>query len=276
MKSIFVILLICSGIIPAFADSIITFDVNTDKLIPGEIIELKGKVPTGMEEKPVGVEIKDSDGNVILIRTITSDASGNFILKFKVPNDVKSGAMDIVTNIEIEGQTFSDTKTVKVEPAPEPAPASQPICGAGTIEKDGKCVVDTTKSVAEKSSKGGGCLIATATYGSELAPQVQQLRELRDNQLLQTASGTSFMQSFNEFYYSFSPTISDWERESPIFKEAVKFTLTPMISSLSILNHVDMDSEAKVLGYGISLIILNVGMYFVAPVIVIHTIRMKL
>ncbi|GFN40677.1 MAG: hypothetical protein YK1309IOTA_2240001, partial [Marine Group I thaumarchaeote] len=30
---------------------------------------------------------------------------------------------------------------------------------------------------------GGGCLIATATYGTELAPQVQQLRELRDSSL---------------------------------------------------------------------------------------------
>ena len=32
----------------------------------------------------------------------------------------------------------------------------------------------------EKSTEeGGGCLIATATYGSEMSPQVQQLRELR-------------------------------------------------------------------------------------------------
>jgi len=65
------------------------------------------------------------------------------------------------------------------------------------------------------------------------------------------------------------------ERESPVFKEMVKITLTPMISSLSILNYVDMDSEVNVLGYGISLILLNVGMYFVAPVVVIHTIRKK-
>jgi tetratricopeptide (TPR) repeat protein/DNA-binding beta-propeller fold protein YncE len=120
-----------------------------------------------------------------------------------------------------------------------------------------------------ENSKGGGCLIATATYGSELAPQVQQLRELRDNSLLQTESGTNFMNSFNDFYYSFSPIIADYERENPVFREAVKIVITPMISSLSILNHVDMDSEVEVLGYGISLIVLNVGMYVVAPVIVI-------
>ncbi|TRZ70450.1 MAG: hypothetical protein D4R96_01415 [Nitrosopumilaceae archaeon] len=124
-------------------------------------------------------------------------------------------------------------------------------------------------------SKGGGCLIATATYDSEMAPQVQQLREIRDSKLLQTKVGSGFMNSFNSFYYSFSPTIADYERENPVFKEAVKIIITPMISSLSILNYVDMDSEESVLGYGISLIILNLGMYFVAPGIVIHTIRKK-
>ena len=60
----------------------------------------------------------------------------------------------------------------------------------------------------------GGCLIATATYGSELAPQVQLLREIRDNTVLQTQSGTSFMTAFNQFYYSFSPAIADYEREN--------------------------------------------------------------
>ena len=90
---------------------------------------------------------------------------------------------------------------------------------------------------------GGGCLIATATYGSELAPQVQQLRELRDNSLLNTESGTNFMNSFDDVYYSFSPIIADYERENPVFREMVKIAITPMITSLSILNYVDMDSE---------------------------------
>ena len=119
----------------------------------------------------------------------------------------------------------------------------------------------------------GGCLIATATYGSELSPQVQQLREFRDNHLLQTEFGTSFMTSFNDFYYSFSPYIADYERENPIFKEIVKIGITPMISSLSILNYVEMDSEESVLGYGISLIILNLGMYIGIPASVIVVIR---
>ena len=121
--------------------------------------------------------------------------------------------------------------------------------------------------------EGGGCLIATATYGSEMALEVQQLRELRDNSLLQTESGTIFMGMFNDVYYSFSPIIADYERENPVFKEAVKLAITPMISSLSILNHVDMDSEIEVLGYGASLIILNAMMYVGIPILAIMRIR---
>jgi hypothetical protein len=135
-------------------------------------------------------------------------------------------------------------------------------------------ILPTNNAVNPTNSENdGGCLIATATYGSELTPQVQQLREIRDNSLLQTESGTSFMNSFNEFYYSFSPVIADYERENPMFKEMVKVAITPMISSLSILNYADMDSESSVLGYGISLIILNGLMYVGIPASVIVVVR---
>ena len=127
------------------------------------------------------------------------------------------------------------------------------------------------ETTSVKSGNGGGCLIATATYGSELAPQVQQLRELRDNQLLQTESGSAFMSSFNEMYYSFSPTIADYERENSMFKEAVKLTITPMLSTLAIMENAE--SESEVLGLGLSVIALNLGMYIGAPTIVIISIR---
>jgi peptidyl-prolyl cis-trans isomerase B (cyclophilin B) len=123
---------------------------------------------------------------------------------------------------------------------------------------------------------GGGCLIATATFGSELSPQVQMLRELRDNTVLNTASGTSFMMGFNQFYYSFSPAIADLERENKMFKETVKLAITPMLTTLSILNYIDIDSEEEMLGYGIGIILLNLGLYFVAPTIIIHDIRKRI
>jgi len=122
---------------------------------------------------------------------------------------------------------------------------------------------------------GLDCLIATAAYGSPLAPEVQMLREIRDDQLLQTESGSAFMAQFNTYYYTFAPTVSDWENENPVFKEVVRTTITPLIASLSLLQYVSMDSEAEVLFYGISMILLNIGMYFVAPAIVIVGIRKR-
>ena len=116
-------------------------------------------------------------------------------------------------------------------------------------------------------------MIATATFDSELAPQVQQLRELRDNQLLQTENGMAFMKSFNDFYYSFSPVIADYERENPSFKEVVKVTITPMLFSLSTLNHVELDSEQSVIVYGMGIITLNAMMYLGLPVIGIISLR---
>ena len=123
---------------------------------------------------------------------------------------------------------------------------------------------------------GGGCLIATAAFGSELAPQVQFLREIRDNTILQTESGTTFMTGFNQFYYSFSPAIADYERENPAFKEAVKLTLTPLLTSLTLLQYANIDSESEMLGYGIGIILLNIGMYFVAPAILIMKVKNRI
>ena len=175
--------------------------------------------------------------------------------------------------------TVEPTVEYVAEPTVESTAYTKPSCGTGTVEKDGICVVDTnaqTEKVVsnEKSSEeGGGCLIATATYGSEMATEVQQLRELRDNQLFNTASGTAFMGMFNDVYYSFSPIIADYERENPLFKEAVKLAITPMISSLSLMENAETESE--VLGLGISLIILNLGMHLGVPAVVIVGIKRR-
>ena len=126
------------------------------------------------------------------------------------------------------------------------------------------------------SIEGGACLIATAAYGSEMAPQVQFLREIRDGKVMTTQSGTAFMTGFNQFYYSFSPAVADYERENPVFKEAVKVTLTPLLTSLTLLNYVDVDSEQEILGYGIGIILLNIGMYFVAPAAAIIAIKNRI
>lgn len=168
---------------------------------------------------------------------------------------------ETVDSFEIisQGTTTSLGEVLGIEPNDE-----------STGESDSSTTIINQINI-ENSQEGGGCLIATATFGSELAPQVQQLRELRDNTILSTESGTVFMSEFNQFYYSFSPVIADLERENPIFKEAVKISITPMLSTLSLMEYAD--SENSVLGIGISLIVLNGLMYFGLPAAVIVVVR---
>ncbi|NDB63066.1 MAG: hypothetical protein EB170_04250 [Nitrosopumilaceae archaeon] len=179
-------------------------------------------------------------------------------------------------NSEAEFKSWFDRnfpgKTIyEVVGAPEPEPQPVVLCGTGTHVENNVCIPDKSSGPL-----GGQCAIATAAFGSELAPQVQLLREVRDNVLFSTDSGTTFMVQFNEFYYAFSPTVADWERQNPLFKEAVKTVITPMLSTMSILNYADIHSEQQMLGYGIGVILLNIGMYFAVPAFLIVMIRNKI
>jgi hypothetical protein len=132
------------------------------------------------------------------------------------------------------------------------------------------------EEIQENNQEGGGCLIATAAFDSELSKQVQMLREVRDTKIMNTQVGAMFTSGFNQFYYSFSPAIADMERQSPLFKEIVKITITPLLATLSLLNNIDIDSEIEMLGTGIGIISLNVGFYFVIPAVVAIKIKRKL
>jgi hypothetical protein len=67
--------------------------------------------------------------------------------------------------------------------------------------------------------------------------------------------------------------VADYERQHPAYKETVKLALNPILTSIAILNYDDIYSEAEMLGYGIGIILLNIGMYFVAPAIIIIKIK---
>ena len=256
-------------------------------IISGEVKDFDSSDP--LKSHDVTVTIFAPNGNLATVAQISPSDDGSYSTNVKAAGminaegdytvKVKWGAQanQIVFAFggsteeappEPEEQETSVVEAIDEEPdeEPEAEPAmTQPICGPGTVLKNNVCVAG--------QQGGGGCLIATAAFGSEMAPQIQFLREIRDNTVLQTESGTSFITGFNQFYYSFSPAIADYERENIVFKEAVKITITPMLTSLAILNYVDIDSEEEMLGYGIGIILLNIGMYFVAPAVIIFKIR---
>ena len=201
-----------------------------------------------------------------LMKTIEDDMRENLrnmITSGSSYNDVESHILMINNDLKTAQAAIASgpaPKAAAAAPAPAPTPAPAPAA-------------EETQQISLE--EGGGCLIATAAFGSEMAPQVQFLREIRDNTVMNTQSGTAFITGFNQVYYSFSPAVADLERENPVFKEAVKVTLTPMLTSLTLLNYVEVDTEEEMLGYGISLILLNIGMYFVAPAAAIVAIKKR-
>lgn len=116
------------------------------------------------------------------------------------------------------------------------------------------------------TQRGGGCLIATAIYGSETAPQVQHLREIRDQKVMPTMAGRSFIDTFHNTYYVFSPAIADMERNNPFLRGIIYILIQPMLASLHIMEYAD--SEQKVLALGVLVISLNAFLYVVGPMLV--------
>lgn len=78
------------------------------------------------------------------------------------------------------------------------------------------------------------CLIATATYGSELSPEVQYLRNLRDNMILRTRAGSAFMTAFNTWYYSFSPSVAEQIGENAPLRGTMVVALAPAIAIIRV------------------------------------------
>ena len=272
MKILFAILLVPFLITPAFAAEPLLPE-DYDQILPSEqgtlniglsvvpesdfisklhIAWIKPNFNKIQEHIDYRVTIMKDGENIFGPIPLTHTSPG----KVKIPVEfTSSGEHQVI--IEMEGILF------------QPIPAETTVFTINVGESG-------SSQPSESTNEGGGCLIATAAFGSEMSPQVQQLRELRDNVVMQTTSGHAFMTGFNQVYYSFSPYVADFERENVVFKETVKVALTPMLTSFSILSLVPIDTEQEMLGYGIGVILLNIGMYFVAPAVLITVLRKKL
>jgi peptide/nickel transport system substrate-binding protein len=100
----------------------------------------------------------------------------------------------------------------------------------GITEEEAKNLVGGEENA--KKIYDSNCVIATAAFGSEIAPQVQFLRGFRDNHILSTAAGSSFMSVFNAWYYSFSPSVAAYERGQPWMQQTVRTAIYPLLGIL--------------------------------------------
>jgi peptide/nickel transport system substrate-binding protein len=121
-------------------------------------------------------------------------------------------------------------------------------------------------------------VIATAAYGSSLSPQVQALRNFRDELVLKTFAGRQFMKAFNAWYYSFSPSVASIVSKSPPLAGLVRILIYPLIGILQVASKVhtisSLNSELGVMitGFVASSLI---GLVYDAPWITVLLVTMK-
>jgi len=92
-------------------------------------------------------------------------------------------------------------------------------------------VTGTGIVIANTQSK---CFIATAAYGSYLAPEVTALQEFRDRYLLTNRLGRKFVDA----YYRYSPPIAGFIETHPALMPPVRWALTPIVWAIKFPVHI--------------------------------------
>lgn len=122
------------------------------------------------------------------------------------------------------------------------------------------------------------CVIATATYGSEISPEVQFLREFRDQDIMGTMAGREFMTVFHAWYYSFSPNIASVIANNPMMQSVFKVILYPLIGILHLsagtYSMFNFNSEIAVVMAGFMASAL-IGVVYFSPIGVLVSLRKR-
>ncbi len=208
-----------------------------------------------------------NDGNVDLMRTIKVSGSLDLTARFKTQYFLK-----VVSDYgSTSGEGWYDSGTqafASVNPREVSAniPYKYVLTGwsgdaGGAGDRSNPITMDgpkTARAVWERklgTVGGPTCFIATATYGSELSPEVQVLRNFRDQKAIWTFAGDEFMKVFNALYYSFSPDVAWTISQNEGLKVSMRYVLYPLVGILSVSNRIydllEFNPETAVVAAGL-------------------------
>jgi peptide/nickel transport system substrate-binding protein len=228
--------------IKAFRDQTYPFEVGhwskyeTPKLADISMVDVPQSIVIGQPATmAIDVEVADQPSSEATVNYFVSNKDGIVVVKGEAAPE---GTGQFKINLAAD-------ETSRLSPGPNQLRIFASSIEALRPDISTNTILATTSAAAGQTpndQNGGttpgtqpsGCLIATAAFGSELTPQVQYLRNFRDNFILSTASGSAFMNTFNSVYYSFSPQVADYEREQPWLQSMVKAGLYPLFGILNI------------------------------------------
>ncbi len=223
----------------------ITVSTDRSQYVPGETVAISGKVLDSHGNPVLGAGISIQVGDPpVYADGIISDNSGSYVDSFVLQTGIAAGQYTVYATASKAGYDSARQQTqFTILPQAATTTSTQP---------------------SSQTSSPSKCFIATATYGSEIAPEVALLRNFRDAEVMQTSAGRSFMLAFNAFYYSFSPQVASFIAFYGPVRPVMKVTLYPLIGILYISSKIFQLSSFNVeLAVTISGILAALGIGFV-------------
>ena len=231
----------------------VTVSTNQTQYTPGDTVTIFGKVVDNQSSPIVGAAVSiEVNEPPIYVQLVSSDQSGSYSDQFALSDVFPQGQYTIYVTAHKGNFTAAQQTQFSV-------------------------LSQTTSTTASSSSISqttppSQCFIATATYGSELSPEVSLLRNLRDKKITTTSAGRSFMLAFNSFYYSFSPQVASVIASNTVLRPAAKILLYPLIGILYVSDRIfttlSFNGELAVTAAGVFAAI-GIGSIYVGPIVMV-------
>jgi hypothetical protein len=264
------------------AQSPLSITVSTGKpqYSPAESVSIFGAVRDNQSNPvsgaTVSIQVNDPSSNTIHIQLVLSDPSGAYVDSLTLSTDAAQGQYTIYASATKAGYSNGLSQTqfsVLTQTTTSTSTTSEPSTTSTTATTP-SALSSTTSSSFTQTNPPSQCLIATATYGSELAPEVLLLRNFRDLDVLQTTAGSNFMKVFNTFYYSFSPAVASFIASHSAVRAGMKVALYPLIgvlyaSSLAFAANA-YNGEVAVMLAGV-LASFGIGAIYLGPILAISS-----
>lgn len=197
----------------------VTVSTNQTQYSPAQSVLISGTVRDNLNNPVLGagvsIQVNGPSGKLVHVLLVYTNEAGSYSDSFILPADSAAGQYTVYVSASKSGYSNGQNQ-------------SQFAVQAGLTTTNSTSQTTTSST----SSSQRLCLIATAAYGSELSPEVTLLRNFRDHQVLNTKAGTSFMQAFNAFYYSFSPQVATYIAANGNVRMLAKTFLYPLVGIL--------------------------------------------
>jgi hypothetical protein len=230
-------------------------------IISGKVLDNQGSTISGAQ---VSTQVNDPQSNIVEAQLILTDTTGAYSDLFTLRADAPPGQYAVYVSASKSGYSTAQAHT-------QFSVVAQTATTSSSSTQSTFTSPSTTTGSTINTPK---CFIATATYGSDVSPEVSLLRNFRDQDILRTKAGISFMLAFNAFYYSFSPNVASAIAVDSGVRDLMKVILYPLIGILYVTKIIfesfSFDPEFAVTLSGIAAAF-GIGAIYGGPIIVLFS-----